>query len=263
MKKLSNIMDGLGNALLIIMFIVIMVVGSLAILSAYSSLQLSNKLIDVTLTEISSHLENHKVPEGSELSPQLIAYREQIRSESKGLLDSSTISFLFQIFSLSLVSAGIYLLSRSRANLQNADRKSKAAAWIVMHTSISSAIEGYCSLAHQSSWFLRFKPNQTTFATMQDNLMGFRGILIKADQEAAGIPRSHFNSILDRLRQIDTNLKSLSQDNANRIEGLSKICQKSIDLLESSGFSERFEENSAFLANNDPRSFSENSGQYY
>ncbi|MCP4705911.1 MAG: hypothetical protein GY865_15030 [candidate division Zixibacteria bacterium] len=234
----------LGNTLLTIMFLMVMIISCLSITSSYSSLQLSIQMLDVTYLEISRHLqEQTPLNKDGNLSPALEAFRKQLKSDTSGVLESSTISFLFTILSLTLVTAGVYLLSRAHSNIIQAENKLSLASQQVSEVSVVSAMEGHIILAHHASFLLLDASTESSTANSIANLRGklttIKNSLSSAHQSKIGIHPLLHKLLLDQVITISANIISRT-DIADRLSELIIVCQDCVDILDDSKFVERY-----------------------
>ena len=265
MDKFNKLMYALSNILLILMFIVMMFVSSFTIIGAFRNLLDTNNKIENVLNDLYKDSKNNPLIQEGKLSPIYKAYIERLEYKSKGMLDSSTISFLFQIFSLALISAGVYLLSRSHRNLKNAEKivknaeiqaknvanKSEMIGLFVSNGPTSSAIASYFSIAYQMSVLLDASQDKNAriplIALLSDTLISLKKILNRASRDQIGVEKSQYEFFMNRATEIITNLKKISKEDHPRIIKLLDLCQESNELFESSNFVEIYNEQLSIL----------------
>ncbi len=257
MNRNRKIMEGLGSFLLIVMFIVMMITSSSAIISAYYNLQLTNKRIQLSIKNALNRIKEHSNPTNGELIQSEIVRLMQLQSKSKGTLDSSTISFLFQVFTLALISAGVYILKRSFSNIRSSERKIELIRQFINSGPNIYALGNYFSNAYQITYPLKNINDDTLIDSYisleRDYLTIAKNKLERAAQDRIGIERSLHGSFLDYGVRIRSNLNivikenTLSQEIKKRISDLIDICNECLELLKTSGFVEKFEEQLAIL----------------
>jgi hypothetical protein len=229
----GNFFNSLGNLLLVLMFIVMIFVSSIALMSAFGNYRLSAEMIKVIDLELKRTICNDSlINEKNEINPIIKTFIDQLECEQRGTLDASTISFLFQIFSFSLVTVGAYLLARSHANVKSADEKIKSAENFIKRNALSTAIEGYVSLAHHSSWSLSTKASESNISAVRESIRNLKANLKLAEKDKIGTNHSHLESIADRVGQIVSILKSLSLEFQSGIGDYAEIVNNAEECYE-------------------------------
>lgn len=130
-KRPFHFTGWLPNFLLFASFIVLISVCSFVLIEAFLDLHLTHLTVEDIMRQIWEHVETHESIQEGKPSPELKAYLERLGAQNKGVLDSNTISFLFQVFSIALISAGVVLLSRSQRNVRLAGRQARRARDLV------------------------------------------------------------------------------------------------------------------------------------
>ena len=96
------------------MFILIIIICCFVILISFFNLTYTNYKIIEVLEKINSSITSEIfLTETGKTKDWAEAFYTKIESLSDGILNSNNISFLFQLFSIGLISAGVYLLNRS------------------------------------------------------------------------------------------------------------------------------------------------------
>jgi uncharacterized protein (UPF0333 family) len=245
MNRFRKFMEGLGNLLLILMFIVIMVVNAYVLIAAFSNLQLTNYNIERTIMKIYNHLPKYSMKKKCELKTSHKANIERLQAQAKGTLDSSTISFLFQVFTLALISAGVYILKRSSSNVRAAEKKTELVGPFAANATFSYSIASHCLNALQITKLLKTSPNEFKkgcIPVLRDSLKELKKVIQKADDKKIGIEKSQHELLLDNARDIIGNIKSLPQAIQENLSKSIEICAECLDILKSSSFVERYEE---------------------
>ncbi len=121
--------------LLLIVFVVTIAVGGIVMLAAFADLVGVNWKVDRTLSEIRDCVAgvDSKQPNASPPSPPvsdlvLRTGAERLKDLTAGALHSSVIAFLFQVFSITLVGAGVFLLRRTHQDLMAVEMSARAHA---------------------------------------------------------------------------------------------------------------------------------------
>ncbi|TKJ40014.1 hypothetical protein CEE37_09770 [candidate division LCP-89 bacterium B3_LCP] len=243
--KFKYIMEGLGYTLLIISFVIVLFISTLAILSGYGSLRLANDMVEQTCLQISDIINKTADVTGGKLTSADSTFIEnslhRLECNTKGLLDSSTIAFLFQLFTFILVSAGIYLLTQSQKNLRNAEKMARTTKKFVTTITASSAIEGYLTLTYHGSWKLRGETNAEIRGNVEDYLNELKASLDRLDKERMGIEFYQHKSFVDRVVDIRNNIKCMHSDNKEYCGGFEAIIESCHKILHDSGFVGRYD----------------------
>lgn len=100
MKKIP--LSKVFKCILSLLFAVMIVIGICIIFSAFANIYITNEKIIYTLKEISNYSQNPTV--NTKLDDATMkGFIERLSFASKGIMDASTISFLFQMFTIALV----------------------------------------------------------------------------------------------------------------------------------------------------------------
>ncbi len=244
-KLFNRAANALGNILLLVMFLLLLLVGSDAIFQAYRDLHCANAKIEQSLTEVRVHLENlYTTGTGSDqLTPEAEAFVRCLEAGAKDRLDSNTISFLFVIFSLCLVSAGVYLLNRARQNLSVAEEKVALIGPFVANGPVASAIMGYSLAAYQTTWLLRTTTNEEAKLSYITQARDYIEALLKpylrrAADDERGIEPVHHSLFIDLITNIKSNLEHL--EDRESVSSLISNCEECERLLKESSFVENY-----------------------
>jgi hypothetical protein len=154
---------------------------------------------------------------------------------------------LFQIFALSLVSAGVYLLSRSRGNLRRAESTTRRIAKIgdkigplVANAPFSSALGNHFVVALQESRHLKSARTKTRrallIAGVRESLSQLSRQLERGRHDSMGIERSQHDIFLDQACEIERNLAGIPG-----VEELLKVCGECKRILKEGDFAKRYE----------------------
>ena len=83
----------------------------------FINLNNTNKIVISSVKEAADHLIGNSEKLQNEIPTSSKVFIEQIITSGKNSLESNTISFLFQIFSITLISIGVYLLSEAKKKM--------------------------------------------------------------------------------------------------------------------------------------------------
>lgn len=115
--SLRKIHRSIANILLGILTCMIVVIGSIAIVGAYWNHKATNFRIETQLKKIE---EVSKRPRDAE---RLRHFVEETKTLCEDTADNGTMTFLFTVFSIALVSAGAYLVERMRGDIALIEEK--------------------------------------------------------------------------------------------------------------------------------------------
>lgn len=242
-------MDWLGNVLLLVMFIVILLVGSDAIVQAYYDLHYANAKIAQTLSEVNANLQSLSTAGASQLTPESEAFFTSLDSASRRGLDSNAMSFLVQVFGLSLVSGGVYLLNRSRQNLLVAEKEAglikKRIELMNLHVvdaNIASVIMGQLLATYHATALLLTATGEAAatghIALVRDSITLSRIELQQAFQNRRGFELSLHALLLDVVTRIESNLERFKD--RERVKDLIGDCHECKRLLVEGKFVENY-----------------------
>ncbi len=128
------------SLLLICSLVLVLVVGGFVLYDALLDLMETNSTVETIMEEMVTELKEQRGKEDKEIEPKqrgktyeelettLKTHVERIEAQSKGVIDSNTISFLFVVFSVGLLSGGVYLLRNSQINVDEAKKTAAKAA---------------------------------------------------------------------------------------------------------------------------------------
>jgi flagellar biogenesis protein FliO len=246
--KFDTFTDSLGSLLLLLIFVLLLLLGAGLMVNAFRDFKDTNERVANAMEAASKQL-------GSRTKKRIVkikdtsneVYLEQLKTRSKSALDSNTISFLFQIFALSLVSAGVYLLSRSRRNLRKAEVTTRKIASVgnkvgpfVTNAPFSSALGSHIIVALQECRHLRSmrtKTRKSSFmAVVLESLTQLLRWLETGRRNSMGLERSQHDIFLDQVCMIERNLTGIK--GAEELVSLSRECMR---ILKEGEFVERYE----------------------
>jgi len=245
--KFEIVVDVIGSIILIGMLAVILLVGVFVMVNALLDLKYTNRRAVSAIETAAKELERSDGRyNANRQDPNLIVFLEQLKTRSRSFLDSNTISFLFQIFALALVSSAVYVLSRSQRNLRKAEETIKSIAKIgtrlgpfVANAPVSSTLGNYFLAASEESRYLRTLTDKQLWASCRagtlEALTQLRVKLRRAFEERRGMESSQYEIFLDQLTTIRNHLAKLAG-----VEDLLKLLKECEDILREGEFVERY-----------------------
>jgi hypothetical protein len=257
MTKFNNLVFHLGNIFMIVLFMVILATCSVVIWDAFLSLRSANQHIESAVSDIATNLK--KEDSSNSGSRALIqSYLEQMKYNSKATLDSNTISFLFQLFAIALVTAGIYLLSRSHWDLREMKKETKSIIFkarmiepLVHDNQASIIIDSYLSRAYFLSWLLSVRIGDTEglFPMLRQILTETQNNLYDSVEKKIGIQKSLYDALLDKATFISINLSKLDKPTTDQIKDIISLASEIISTLKRSDFIENYDNHIRKLTN--------------
>lgn len=147
----------IANYLLIIMFLIILISSTILLLTAVININYTSKRITSIVAEAVEQIISMNKINQQVAQQNLDEYLDHLKAQSKIGIESSTISFLFQIFSISLITIGVYLLKEYRKETIKIKKMSEKIQLkigklnpLILSLITGSKIERYLSLAIQS-----------------------------------------------------------------------------------------------------------------
>lgn len=243
-------LNRLGNILLIIIFTLMIIISGFGMLGALTNFQHTNENIRQTIGEVKKDMK--KLIDKKKLAPSETVLVERLETAGRGILDANLMSFLFQFYSIVLVSAGVYLLTRSKANInfteklaQKTAKKIDKISDIVADRAISSAIEINLAVANQFTWLLRVAKDETTkvncVSSARNALTKCKNELEQLRDKQLGLEKERHEVCMDQTANIKINLDSLPSKCMKRVASLKEISDKCYNILKDTDFVEIFE----------------------
>lgn len=251
---LGRSIDNVANLMMTTVFIIIMVIGVYIIVAAYHDLNYANLRMIQVLEEISAHLRGQSAitDDQGNLLPIADAFQQRIESLGDSGLQSSTVSFLFAVFGMSITAASVQILARANRRIEIATDKTKQLVPLIEGISEVAAIQGLFVTVCQATWFAQAAEDDLARASylqqIRDSLTRLQNKLLEADRHKLGIDHSSFVTCLDLSGIIGTNLQKLVSN--KQIEDMRKIQDTCDQLLRTSGFVGRYEAQLSALLDN-------------
>jgi hypothetical protein len=231
----------LMNILMIIIFTIVILVSADAVFRAYLDIHYEGTELRQTLAELENYIKNIPTNTNHQLSPETEIFLDKIKNQSNNNLSSETITFLFQIFTLCLFTAGVYLLTLIQKYVQKAYEKVSQITSFIASFPASTIIMSYLIQAYQTTWLLRTeKDNKIQISHITHARDIITKLLIeaihKARNEKIGIEPSHYDTYLDLIQYIKENLERFKKNNKNKknkeIDNLIQACNRCEALLD-------------------------------
>ena len=248
MVEIDAVIESIGSVLLVLVPLIILVAGAGVMVNALFDLKDTNERLIVAVESAVKELRQAGGKCGRvKIDPNQSVYLQQLKLRSRSMLDSNTISFLFQIFALALVSAGAYVLARAQKNLRKAEEATKRVARIgkrvgpfVSNQAASSTLASYFVVALEESRYLGSLTDKSVWASCKagtfESLTQLKVELKRAWEEKRGMERSQFDIFLDQVAAIKNNLGKVEG-----VEDLIVICKECEDILKEGEFVKRYE----------------------
>ena len=244
--------DRLAGCVLYLMFFLLLGVGALLLCFAFADLLASDRAARSILSEIRTRSGEQAVANAEQIEPWAEALADRLASLTNGALGYHTMAFLFQVFSVALVGAGVYLLNRSFKNLRRAEgrladhvERSRRIAFFVECRVICQAMHARLHAAHQLAALWRaVGPDDRYYFVItgaREALNQASGQLDLAKQEMIGMSADEHCVTLDLLASIsDTLSKSPmpteQQENTDPTTGLGQMCEAMTQVMSDTPF---------------------------
>ena len=242
-------MAKLGAFTLGVMFIVILGITTTMLISGYYNLQNTNQAVEKTLANVESRIRSipdslhGSCPAGMnggakrELLPLEKTFILQLKSASKGTLDSSAISFLMQILCLSLVSAGVYLFAQSQKHLTTANEKAESLRKTIEVGFWAQELSTALSSAYVCSVLLRSSPNQPTIDIAWSAFILLRDRFRCAADTLPDVKLRVRDSLLDQATRIRSEMSDIPNSESeihvhNSINSMMEIIEICVSTIE-------------------------------
>ncbi len=240
-------------------FFIVIVISIIILFDSYNDLVTSNKKVLSLLTEISVHITNNPLLQDSTLTPQVKAFVNQLDYSSKGILESNTVVFIFQIFSLVIVSIGGFILSYALKNVETAQKdvnritkKATTIGPLIKSVTAFSSIISLMLLTRQDSILISKSDIIQSQAQYFDNIRVSLRTLVREISDAAknkfGCYEDIIESLIGQNQDIKGYILSLPKDVKKKNEDLIRLCNEIENLLMTSNFVENYEKQLAVLS---------------
>lgn len=235
-----NYFSKLNETILPVMFFILLFSCVFCFYNAYENLFITNSRIAESNALFYEKLAE-TISEKKDLK-KIEQYIDSIMYKGKGVLDANAISFLFQIFTISLVTTGVYLLSKTHNNLKESEKKIK------LITPFLTNITKINELASQINYTVQLSNSITPksvelkidngFILLRDAIKEMRNKFENAILQRTGIEEylnasflNHIQIVLTKLKLFKTKPKSIIDIN-ERIDD----CEYIMKLLEEKVF---------------------------
>lgn len=240
----------IADIMMRVMLFVLLGLLAVVLVGSFWSLQETNERIGSLFRASAARLEDSKTTE--EIKVTQTGYLERLKSVTREAMQAHTVAFLFQVFSVALLSAGGYLVLRFKSDVDNSmsnvRRARKQVAYIgdfVGNATVSVALVSQALMAvEMTCFFLRTGETlgyTTQVALARDLLTQLKTKLRDAKQRGRGIDRSQHAILLDQARNLVQSLQRLPHDLAADVADVLDIAQECENLLRSTTFVDRYE----------------------
>jgi hypothetical protein len=242
----------LGHGVVVFMLVIIIALCIYILIEALTGVKETYRNVEEVIKQIPLASKNELLfNENGILKPSAKAYLTQLESRSRCTLDSGTISFLFQVFAIALVSAGVYLLSRSYENFRkikedaaNSIKRTEMIEPFVRNNQMSIILTNYYSHAFLVSWLIKKEGSSQLFFMMRQALRQIEEQMMEANEQETGIEERLVGSFLDYSRYIRENL------NPETPADILNTWEKCNTILRESEFAERYKKQMEELGSN-------------
>ena len=183
-------------------------------------------------------------------------YLAQLKLAQKELFDTNTVSFLFQVLLLCLITIGAYLLERTHAGLKTAemltDHATKRISCIkpfLRSVSAAQVLSSHYAVVHECAATIRgasVDVQGTLFPIMRDSFKQIKKHILEMREQQYGIEPSLYDSfILNAAEKTNQLLKPLATPQADGNESdaavLFATSQECLEYLTTAQFKERYQ----------------------
>ena len=225
----------IGNTILMVLFVTTILVSLTVLVGAYDSFERVNTHIKARTSEALAKISKDTTFASSQVAK---SYLDQLEAKSSSTLDANTISFLFQLFTISLVGVGIYLLSESHKNLNLIRDAAKAA---IMKVSFQPLVRFNVLFTNAYQLSLSLKATQSAgqapVPVLRDALKKIRDDLREAQNDQAAFEQAIVNLFINNAIYIKQNLIS----SGISAPDLLQLCDDIVGILKRGKFSERYD----------------------
>ena len=201
------------NLIVIIMLILILICTFIVLSTALTNIHYSSKRINIVITDALSYLVNNNSKFEDNIPETAKSYIEDLKAQGKIGIDSNTVTFLFQIFSVSLISIGVYLLRiysketiKIKKLFSSTTKEVNKIQPMLFSIVEGSKIERFLTFAYQTLQLANSQRNDNVgylIVQARDWIKSsYDTILLLKDKKGVGIEREQYNNIKDLLDQI-------------------------------------------------------------
>lgn len=234
----------LFSVLLVVMLTLTIGTLTIVLLAGLWDIEAAGEKVEQLFVEATEHLKAGEV--GKENLRVLDGYLERMKAASKECLQAHTTSFLFQVFSVALLSGGAYLVLTSKKEVQEVIEQASHLGEFVGDASATVALLRHASVAVETSCYSLAAGREREFGTQvvcaRDLLREFRTRLVDARDNNRGIAEPQHTALLDLTRNILEAINRLSEEGQERVEDISEICKECNKVLKDAKFVKRYEQ---------------------
>ena len=242
--------ERLLSALLLVMVFVITGLLAIILLAAFWDLEQASEKVQVLYEQSLDDVEGMNRSQESKASVK--SNIRSLKALAKEVLQTHTIAFLFQVFSVALLTGGAYLVARCETDVgESASRVRRIKVQVahlggfISNASVSVALVGHALVAVERVCVLvkasKHEELTTQLAVARDLLRELRDHLAEASDKRIGIDKSQYVILLDEIRNILQMLKTVPADGRGRVSDLAALGEDCDRILKSSDFLGRYE----------------------
>jgi hypothetical protein len=229
------------------------IVGLLAfvLLAAFWDLEILSERVESLLRESLEYLQIAQVTD--EARRTMGGYLERLKAASTEAMQAHTIAFLFQVFSVALISLGAYLVVRckkdvevSEVNVRKVKESVSLLAEFIGNASVSVTLVCHALMAVERACYLLVTGKRSAFTTQavlaRDLIRNFRMRMIDAVDCQRGIDEAQHTILLDQIRNILQALRKTPKQLQKNVEDILAMCEECERLLRNRLYVERYRE---------------------
>jgi hypothetical protein len=256
MKKNIDLSSVVIKSVSIFFVFIFIIISCYIMLSAFFNIRDSKENITAIITQATQNMRDSSQYAHQQIYSQNKTYLDQLEAKSQKLMDSATISFLFQMFSIALLSLFLYLLNESKKDVKNIkgtieEFNNKVKGDIEKYnmsinkyneilniTGSTFEIENYLSTIYLCSWLIQISNrintlkstneshasksmNESYLVTIREYFNSLEIILLKLEKEKNKIRKILFDLYMDHLTGIRNNFIA---SNVDQFDEKYKIC---------------------------------------
>ncbi len=247
-KKNGTLRQRIFSVILTCTIILVIGVVTFVVLAAFWELESASEKIKSLFVASTESLQNTEV--GEDQKEVTESYLERIKAACTEALQAHTTSFLFQIFSVALLSGGSYLILRYKKEVEQSQGDVHDLRRQVSHmgeyagsTTASVALAIHAMTAVQTAYFRSSSEDSVAFTTeislARELLLEFKKVLTMAKEDKCGMDESQHAILLDQTRNILETVKRIAKDPDKDVRYLLETATDCDRLLKTSDFVKR------------------------
>lgn len=242
--------EWLVTAFMLVMLVVVLFVSGGLLLDAFGNYKAG---IRELITFIEQSWADLQAKSGSGMTQeQLRLYRDQIEAAVEQDVDKTTMSFLFQIYTAALISAGVFVLSRSRRTVEEAKRETakasdhvQASVGAIEDASNCISLVGRALAALYDVWLVRSASGAAAHVDhlprARDSCLRLVEGLRQADASELAMDKTTHDLLLDYVGEIQAHVSLLPEDIRVDADHIVQCCDEAQSILANGSFRDRYE----------------------